>query len=1187
MSERKQADSVLDKRRWIAFGVCALMLASAWVAVEMATTPAATLSVGPTTSSHPTSSVSPSCTVTVNKETKDNNAVQLAITAYGPESSVSSPVTICIGPGHFPEQLTIDNTVDLSLVGAGNASTILKPASASSNGPDLKSGGTVSALIGAWNDVGLSIDNLTLNGTLAGPALGLSCGTDFVGVYYGESSGGVAGSNVTGINTTSGCQGQNAVRVDNGYFTTDTVLDETFNFTNSTVSNYGKNGISCIGLGLNCKVNNDTVRTIPQGNGFDATNGVEFWDAVGAIQHNTIAGNVYLPGNIDGGSYFGPETTASGILILTTPSADNISGNDLAGDQYGITTLSSPAEIWNNLISGTLLGVASDYNFLDAFGPVNTVGTDFAGGNTIEDANVGMLGYDANVTYTGNTIGPSNVSIEDENDLNYVYTVEVNDNQAYADVSGALLGDVSSFQTGSGTVVPTGVFTVDDNTFTNTSAVDVQVVSFGTYVSGASATVDGNDFAGFSQGLAVVVAGSADVESNTATSPAISELGGIGIYVYSVAQTVDDNTATGYSAQTGPGWWPDSQDAGIFLQPQGAAVVKSNELTGDSIGIAVSSSSYGPFPAPSWPNVASPPVGPIAVSDNIVTESTAFGIAFELNQQTNAEVDTPTVTVETNTVDNTVTGAVGLMVDQGAYTITGNTFEGTSLSGSSGASQLAPGGTIDTASVQVLDSGDSGTVACLGSNSYVDTSVYTSILNVTTDPPWFATIIGCPALTAPGAPTVSATALDVNQTLTVSGSIPSTGVPPYSWQWYIQTNGGSYVATTQCSTNSGTDAAAGASVSCVIPANKLAAGSYYNFELDVTDSATVPVTQPSPPSPTVTVASALTAPGTPAVNRPALDVDQTLTVSGTIPFTGTSPYAWEWWVSEDGNPAVPATQCAHNSGTGATGGSTVNCIISGNKLAAGHQYTFSLGVTDSATSAESMGSPASNIVTVSSALGKASKPGVSATKLDLNQTLTVSSNLPTSGTGPYSWTWLVSVNDGADTNAVQCAPTSGSGSGGATEQCVIAPNTLTVGDSYNFRLSVTDSATASESSLTSESSTVFVKAALGTPGKPTVNHTTLVVSATLTVKGKIPTGGTGPYKWEWFVKVNGGAFQEATQCAAPTGSGASQGATETCTIAGGTLTVGDQYQFALKVTDSASAPESTGSALSKTVTVIA
>ncbi|MCI4372938.1 MAG: hypothetical protein L3K02_04780, partial [Thermoplasmata archaeon] len=935
-------------------GVGAILLLSTLAGVELAVAGSNTgrTTLGPT--SPLVASSGPSCTITINHETPGNHAVQIAINAYGPLSSTTSPITLCIGPGNFPEQLTINDTVDFSLVGAGNTSTILAPSPVSGNGVDLKTGSGVAALIGAWNDDNLTIDELTLNGTHAGPALGLSCGTNFVGVYYGESSGGVNGSSVLGINTSSGCQGQNAVRSDNGYFTTHTVLDQTFNITNSTVLNYGKNGVSCIGLGLACQVNRDTVSTTPQGTGFAATNGVEFWDAAGSIQHNTVAGNVYLPGNVDGGRYFGPETTSS-------------------GDQYGVTTLSSPAEIWNNLISGTLLGVANDYSFSDAFGPVNALGTDFAGGNTIQNANVGMLGYDANVTYTGNTIGPSNVSIEDENDLNYVYTADILDDRGSANVSGALLGDVSSFQIGSSSVLPSGVFTVTGDTFTNTSPLAVSEVSFGTYVSGASATVENSNFDGFSQGLAVVVAGNAEVSGDAASSP-VSVTGGGGIYVFADTASLSANTVSGYSFETGPGWWPDSQAFGIFLQAEGNAEVQSNSVLDSAIGIAVISSGYGPFPAPSWPYVEPVSAGPIDLSDNIVTNSQAFGIAFELNQQTTAEVATPTVTVESNTVDNTGTGAVGLMVDQGTYTITNNVFEGTNIGGSSGASQPTGEGPIATSSIQVLDASDSGTLAYIGSNSYLSTSVYVTVLNITTGPPYFASAIGMPALTAPAAPSVSATALDLDQPLAVVGAIPTTGVPTYSWAWMVSVNGGGSGLATQCGTDTGSGAAPGESVTCTIPASTLTAGDYYTFTLTVTDSATSNVTLTSPASATVNVASELTAPSAPTANRPALDVDQILTVSGTIPTTGTSPYAWVWWVSEDGNPSVPATQCAQNTGTGASGGSTVSCVISPNTLVAGHQYTFALGVTDSATSAESTLSTASNVVTVSSALGRATTP---------------------------------------------------------------------------------------------------------------------------------------------------------------------------------------------------------------------
>jgi hypothetical protein len=113
---------------------------------------------------------------------------------------------------------------------------------------------------------------------------------------------------------------------------------------------------------------------------------------------------------------------------------------------------------------------------------------------------------------------------------------------------------------------------------------------------------------------------------------------------------------------------------------------------------------------------------------------------------------------------------------------------------------------------------------------------------------------------------------------------------------------------------------------------------------------------------------------------------------------------------------------------------------------------------------------------------------------------------------------------------------------------------------------------------------VYVKSALTAPSTPSVSHTGLVVSQTLTVKSTIKGTGTSPFDWEWMVSTNGGAYTLATQCAVDSGSGGSQ--TVTCTIAGGTLTVGDTYTFELKVADSASAPEHVSSAASKVVTVV-
>jgi hypothetical protein len=751
-------------------------------------------------------------------------------------------------------------------------------------------------------------------------------------------------------------------------------------------------------------------------------------------------------------------------------------------------------------------------------------------------------------------------------------------------VSGALLGDVSSFQTGSATVTPSGSFTLSGDTFTNSSVGPGSSPSFGAYISGTSAVVGDSTFTGFAQGLAVVVQGTADVTGSTATAPATLSPGG-GIYVYANAVDVSSDQVSGYAYMTGPGWWPDSQATGIFVQSLGSAVVDSNTLTDDAIGIATISSIYGPFPAPSWPIAAAPSAGPIDVSNNLVTNSGAFGIAFELNQNANTLVSSPTVTVEGNVVDNAVSGAVGLMVDQGTYTITGNTFEGTRTSGSSGASQPTGEGTIDTASVQVLDAYDSATAAFAGANTFVDTTLYYAVLNLTTGPPFFAAVIGEPALTLPATPTVSTTAVDVDQSMTVSGSIPTSGVPSYSWTWLVAVNAGGFSPASVCETNAGTGATSGASVSCSISGGMLIPGDTYAFELEVTDSATSPVTQTSPASASVFVGSTLTPPGTPSVTATALDVDQSLGVSDTIPTTGWSAYSWQWMESVNGGASLPSSVCALNGGSGASPGTLETCSVSGGTLTVGDTYAFELMVTDGANPAESQTSADSATVSVASALTAPSEPTVSATALDENQVLTVTDQLPITGTPTYTWQWYVSVNGAPIIAATQCSLNHGGGGPGATITCTIAHNTLTVGDSYAFELTVTDSASVGEMLSSPMSSTVSVSSALIAPTRPTPSEPAIDVNQPETVKSKTTLTGTAPYSYSWLISVNGAPYGPATQCTHNTGT-ALGGVTVTCVIPANTLVALDYYGFELSLTDSASSPEAkTSLAPLATVTV--
>jgi len=338
----------------------------------------------------------------------------------------------------------------------------------------------------------------------------------------------------------------------------------------------------------------------------------------------------------------------------------------------------------------------------------------------------------------------------------------------------------------------------------------------------------------------------------------------------------------------------------------------------------------------------------------------------------------------------------------------------------------------------------------------------------------------------------------------------------------------------------------------------------------------------APPIPTT-----LIPPNVPAVSASVLDVNQALTVTATVPGSGTAPYSWQWWMSSNGGIFGTSTPCATATGSGASGGATELCNIAANALTPGDTYTFEFQITDSATAPQTAISTGSEIVSVSSKLQAPGAPTLSATALDRNQALTVTGSLPSTGSAPYSWQWLVSVNGGSYLLSKHC--TSPSGNGGTTGEgvsCAIVPNALTTGDAYRFELRAIDNATLPEKATSASTpGSVMVSAALAAPLRPTVSTKSLLVTRALTVKDSIPTTGTATYSYQWLVSINGAPSVDATICAVSSGTGLSGGASVTCSIAANTLTVGNTYAFALRVTDGATVSEQRTSGASPTVTV--
>ena len=329
-------------------------------------------------------------------------------------------------------------------------------------------------------------------------------------------------------------------------------------------------------------------------------------------------------------------------------------------------------------------------------------------------------------------------------------------------------------------------------------------------------------------------------------------------------------------------------------------------------------------------------------------------------------------------------------------------------------------------------------------------------------------------LTAPQPPTVSAPLLDNDQVETISGTVSSTGTSPYSYVWQRSVDGGPYAVATMCDQNSGAGQVGGAVVTCTIePSNALPAGQVPNFELQVRDGSSTPEGVQSAASVNILVALPLTAPAAPTVSAQQINSNQAETINGIIPSTGTSPYSYNWLVSTDSLAYVAATQCSSNSGIGRLPGSIVLCSIPANILVAGFSYLFELMVTDSATFSESMSSSALASIIVASQLTTPLTPTLPSSTLTVNTEITISSTLPSTGTPPYAYTWLVSDNGGVFTTATQCTVDSGTGQAAASKVvCNIPGYTLAVGHTYVFRLQVSDATSETEISDASDTLTV-------------------------------------------------------------------------------------------------------------------
>lgn len=255
-----------------------------------------------------------------------------------------------------------------------------------------------------------------------------------------------------------------------------------------------------------------------------------------------------------------------------------------------------------------------------------------------------------------------------------------------------------------------------------------------------------------------------------------------------------------------------------------------------------------------------------------------------------------------------------------------------------------------------------------------------------------ATVTVYGPLTGPTTPSVSASKFDADQAFTSQSTLSSSGAPTYSYAWLASVNGGSFAATSLCSTSTGSGIAGGTLETCSVPADSFTAGDSYAFELQQTDTATVAETAASSPSSTITVYAPLSAAAvTPA--SPVIDSTQSilLTSHGS---GGTPTVAYQWYSSTLGSGAC-------------TGGSPISLATSSTYTASGlaADTYFCYQATDSSGAGAETAGSGWDLVTVNGALEPGSVSPTSAA-IDVGQSVSLTATAPSGGTPAYSYQWM-------------------------------------------------------------------------------------------------------------------------------------------------------------------------------------
>jgi parallel beta-helix repeat protein len=313
-----------------------------------------------------------------------------------------SGATIHVCPGTYKKQVIITKPLTIT----ADTGSILQPTGAIPNTFNADDNTSITALLLVIGARGVSINDLTVDGSGSSATIN-SCGPDYVGVMYKNSSGQLTNMAVRNIKLGAGlegCQSGEGIFVQNDSGNLDVDISD------SSVHDYQKTGILIDRQGSDSNVKHNYVTGLGSTQHI-AQNGIQISRGASAtVANNFVNNHLYAlctPTSCSAAS--------TNILIINAANDVAVRNNTAGTAQIGIAVMSDSTQVLNNDVYDNkvfdgidLLGNnnrASSNNIFHS----DTSGVFIAGnnnrvdGNTINEAPDGVLIFGSGNQVSGNT----------------------------------------------------------------------------------------------------------------------------------------------------------------------------------------------------------------------------------------------------------------------------------------------------------------------------------------------------------------------------------------------------------------------------------------------------------------------------------------------------------------------------------------------------------------------------------------------------------------------------------------------------------------------------------------------------------------------------------------------------------------------------------------------------------------